>query len=273
MRWNYSMARQPGNINALDWYNQHGLKTMIATATNTEGGMFFQADERDKGMASSGIISIRSFIQLAAEKNIKGVLCTAWDDKSPHMENYWRGFIAAAEYSWSPNGRSLEEFDNAWLQREFGISMTDYRDFNAQLRRGSVLWYEALFRNGDLFSDDNALQSLTQVEHWLPPLEGREKKQFDYTTKLIDLPDLNSPGSWSLKYKDRLDRALVEVNNYKALSGRLKEVYNTSKRNRYYWELSRALYDLQITTPRLLLALKECDQNRNRTEKDGIGKR
>ena len=270
MRWNYSMARQPGNINALDWYNKQGLKSMIATATNTEGGMFFQADERDKGMASSGIISIRSFIQLAAEKNIKGVLCTAWDDKSPHMENYWRGFIASAEYSWSPNGRSLEEFDNAWLQREFGISMTDYKNFNTQLRKGSALWYEALFRNGDMFSDDNALQSLTQVEHWLPPLEGREKKQFDYTTKLIDLPDLNSPGSWSLKYKDRLDRALVEVNNYKTLSGRLEEVYNTSKRNRYYWELSLALYNLQITTPRILLALKECDQKDIDQKKTGL---
>jgi hypothetical protein len=242
---------------------------MIATATNLEGGMLFQADERNKGMASSGIISIRSFIQLATEKNIHGVLCTAWDDKSPHMENYWRGFIATAEYSWSPNGRTLEEYDNAWLQREFGISMPDYKDFSDRLRKGSVLRYEALFRNGDQFSDDNALQSLTQVEHWLPPLEGREKKQFDYTSKLIELPDVNSPGSWSLKYKDRLDRALVEVNNYKALSGRLAELNNTSKRNRYYWDLSLALYNLQITTPGLLLALKECDHAEIDKQKTG----
>ena len=34
MRWNYSMARQPGNIIALDWYQSRGLKAMIATATN-----------------------------------------------------------------------------------------------------------------------------------------------------------------------------------------------------------------------------------------------
>ena len=85
MRWNYSMARQPGNILALDWYKNRGLKAMIATATNAEGGMLFQADERDKGMSSSGIVTIQSFIKVAAEKNISGVLCTAWDDKiSPH---------------------------------------------------------------------------------------------------------------------------------------------------------------------------------------------
>lgn len=269
MRWNYSMARQSGNISALDWYKSHGLKAMIATATNTEGGMMFQEDERDQGMASTGIIAIQSFIQLAAERNISGMLFTAWDDKSPHMENYWRGFIAAAEYSWSPKGRTLEEYDNAWLQKEFGLNMPDFNSFYDQLRQGSVLWYEAFFRNGNLLGDDNALQSLSQLEHWLSPLEGMENKPFDYTSKLIELPNPNSPGAWSLKYKDRLDRSIAEVNNYKVVATRLAELYNTSKRNRYYWRLSLALYNLQITTPRLLLALKQCDNSDKAVRKAG----
>ena len=270
MRWNYSMARQPGNIKALEWYQSRGLQAMIATAANGEGGMLFQPEERDKGMASSGISPINSFIQLAAENNISGMLCTAWDDKSPHMENYWRGFVASAEYSWSPKGRTLEEYDKAWLQREFGISVPDYLSFNNQLRKGSVLWYEAFFKNGDLLSDENALQSLTQLEHWLKPLEGREKIRFDYTSKLIELPDLKSPGSWSQKYKDRLDRAVIEMNNYKNLSERLTELYNTSKRNRYYWSLSKALYDLQSNTPKILLALKEYDSGDKVQQQSGL---
>jgi hypothetical protein len=68
MRWNYSMANQPGNILALDWYKDHGLKAMIATATNAEGGMLFQSDERDKGMASSGIISIQELYTTGGKK-------------------------------------------------------------------------------------------------------------------------------------------------------------------------------------------------------------
>ena len=270
MRWNYSMARQPGNILALDWYKSRGLKAMVATNTNAEGGMLFQADEREKGISSSGIITIKSFIQLAAEKNISGMLCTAWDNKSPHMENYWRGFIAAAEYSWSPNGRTLEEYDNAWLQREFGISMPGYILFNNQLRRGSILWYEAFFKHGSLMDYENVLQSLPQIEHWLPPMEGREKNQFDYTSKLIELPDRNSPGFWSIKYKNRLDRALIEVDNYKTLSERFVELYNISKKNRYYWSLSIALYNLQITAPKLLLALKESDTADEGQKKSGF---
>ncbi|MBZ5855620.1 family 20 glycosylhydrolase [Flavihumibacter profundi] len=259
MRWNYSMARQPGNILALDWYRQHKLQAMVATATNAEGGMLFQADERNKGAASSGIVSIRSFIQMAAEKNISGMLCTAWDDKSPHMENYWRGFIAAAEYSWSPNGRSLEGFDEAWLQREFGLSLPGYTTLNEQLRAGSLLWYEALYKKGSLFDDENALQSMKQVEHWLPPSEGQENKQFDYTSKLIELPDKKSPGLWSEKYSDKLSRAESALKNYPELSQKLEDLQNNSRRNKYYWKLAGSLYKFQTETPRLLIALKHYD--------------
>ena len=59
--------------------------------------VLFQSDERDKGKSfGPGIISIQSLYNWLQKKKIGGMLCTAWDDKSPHMENYWRGFIAAA---------------------------------------------------------------------------------------------------------------------------------------------------------------------------------
>lgn len=270
MRWNYSMARQPGNIMALNWYQSRGLQAMIATATNGEGGMLFQPEERDKGIASSGISTINSFIKLAAERNISGVLCTAWDDKSPHMENYWRGFIASAEYSWSPEGRSLGEFDNAWLQREFGISMPDYLTFFDILRKGSVLWYEAYYKNGGRLDDESALQSLQRLEHWLPVLEGQEKIYFDYTSKLIELPDLKNPGTWSQKYNSRIERAQSEMNKHKEITEKLENICNISRRNRYYWSLSSALYNLQFTAPEILLALKDCDSADKNLQKAGL---
>ena len=63
---------------------------------------------------------IHVFIGLASELGIDGMLCTAWDDSSPHMETYWRGIIASAEFSWSPTKRNLQEYETAYLQREFG---------------------------------------------------------------------------------------------------------------------------------------------------------
>lgn len=272
MRWNYGMARQLGNILALDWYKSHGLQAMIATATNAEGGMLFQPDERDKGMASAGIIYIRSFIELAAKKNISGILCTAWDDKSPHMENYWRGFIASAEYSWNPQGRSLDEYDAAWLQRDFGLTMSSYKSFTDRLRKGSELWYEALFKKGNLFDDDNQLQSTKQLEHWLKPLEGQENKAFDYKKKLIELPDLKSPGNWSQQYKDKLAKSVNAMNDYPLLAAQLNALKYGSKRNRYYWKLSLSLYNFQSTTPNLLLALQQADSPDKAQQKAGMEK-
>jgi hexosaminidase len=270
MRWNYSVATQPGNLLALDWYHSRGLQAMIATATNGEGGMLFQPEERDKGSASTGLSAIRSFIRIAAERNIGGMLCTAWDDKSPHMENYWRGFIASAEYSWSPEGRSLEEYDTAWLQREFGLAMPDYLAFSDLLRKGSLLWYEAYYKTGGRLDDESTLQSLMRVEHWLPVLEGQEKVSFDYTSKLIELPDLTKPGTWSNKYKARLDKAAIEMKNHEAIVEKLDNLYSESSRNRYYWRLSSALYNLQFTAPEILLALKDCDTADQKLQKKGL---
>lgn len=51
----------------------------------------------------------------------------------------------------------------------------------------------------------------------------------------------------------------MEKNSYKVLSARLTDLYNKSKRNRYYWSLSLALYNLQSSVPDILLALNESD--------------
>ena len=261
MRWNYSMARQPGNISALDWYQSRGLKAMIATATNSGGELMFPEDQRDKGLTSFGVLSIQSFIQLAAAKQIDGMLCTAWDDASPHMENYWHGFIAAAEYSWFPTGRTPDEYDAAWLQKEFGIAMPGYLKLSEALQEGSQLWYEAFFKNGSRINEENALQGLSQVEHWLPPLDGQENRKVDCAALLIDLPKLDSPGNWTLKYKDRLTKSAIEITQCPAVLAQLKTLYNTSRKNRYHWQLAIAMYEFQMTTPRLMAALKQVDNS------------
>jgi hypothetical protein len=121
-----------------------------------------------------------------------------------------------------------------------------------------------------MLDEDNTLLSLPQMEHWLPPVEGREKIQFDYTSKLIELPDLKSPGAWSRKYKDLTDRALAEKNAYNELSGRLKELHDKSIRNRYYWDLSLAIYNLQSSVPGLILALKKSDSTDKTQQLAGI---
>ena len=272
MRWNYSMARQPGNIFALDWYRNHGLKAMIATAVQSGPAALFPFDERGTGVSLRGIAAIRSFIQLAAEKDIDGMLCTAWDDRSPHMETYWRGLIASAEYSWSPDGRTLDEYDIAYLQREYGIFMPDYANLYGMLREAAVFWEKAFNREGGRMDMSNALLNLPGLAHWLSPKEQKMPGKTDFTDRLIELPDLQKPGSWSKKYEQRLSEAVLIIDQYQHTSKVLDSLYNCSERNRYHWEVFSAINDFQITAPRLLLALQQCDVDSKAQQLVGVKK-
>lgn len=269
MRWNYSMARQPGNILTLDWYQKHGLKVMVATAGQTVATLF-PYDDRSSETMSIGIPAIRSFIELGGEKKTEGMLCTAWDDRSPHFETYWRGFIASAEYSWSLNGRTPEEFDIAWMQREFATSIPDYKFFYGILREAAEFWEGALNKSGSRVDIENALLNLPGLGHWMPPNEPGEPEKTDFTDRLIELPNMKNPGSWSEKYAGRLYRAKQVIKDYQLTSRTLKDLYNNSKRNRYHWEVFSALNDFQVTAPYLLLALQQCDTTDPQGKKAGI---
>lgn len=222
MRWNYTLARQEGNIRALDWFRERGLPVMIGTAAQNTSMLIPLADRVDV---------TRSFVGLAAERELLGLLSTAWDDASPHMETYWRGFVAAGEFGWSPEGRTLEEYERAYLQRAFGPEWVGATDLYKDLSDACVFW-------------DLALR------------QGTSRRR---DPKVIDLPDLATPGAWSQKHEERLDRAQQEVEQYARVAPQLGELTKKARRNRYHLELLAAINDFQVTASHLLLALKACD--------------
>jgi hexosaminidase len=253
MRWDYSTARQPGNLRALDWYRDHGLKVMIATAAQAMSALFPESARtlhiRSSEFRDDRVRTIQSFVQVAAEKGIDGHLCTAWDDSSPHFETYWRGLIASAEYGWSPTGRSLDEYMTAYLQREFGPECSDANGLAAQLYLGTEFWRWGLFF-------DNA-----ERVHTIPP----EKEQ-----KLIDVPDLTSPGAWSRRHVERLSIAQQEVMRHDRLAVQLADLIRKARRNRYCLQVFAATNDFQVMPARLLLALQASDVADSRQQQVGM---
>lgn len=222
MRWNYTLARQQGNIRALEWFKKRRLKAWIATAAQNVHPLLPQDDR---------VNIIQSFIKLADEKRIDGMLCTAWDDSSPHMETYWRGLIASGEFSWNPDGRSLEEYEKAYLQREFGPECTNATGLYAELFKAVSFWNRAFLT------------------------EGRRSREY----KLLDLPDPEAPGQWSLKHIERINSAREEIKRYVKVKMQLEELIRKARRNRYHLELLSAINDFQFTNARLLTALENCD--------------
>lgn len=273
MRWNYSIPDLPGNIKVLDWYLEHGLKAMAATAVQSGQAALFPRDDRGGGLSSKGTPAIRRFAQLSAEKKLEGILCTAWDDRSLHMETYWLGFIASAEYSWSPNKRPLGEFDLAYLHREYGATIPDYANLYGKLREAALFWEVALTREGNRMEQRNALLVLPGISHGLPPGEtGVKQRQIDFTSHVIELPDLENPGSWRKIYQGRLDKAKTILAEYKNTSGLLSKLSINSKKNRYHWEVFTAINNFQVTAPKLLLALEEVDTADKKQQKNGFRK-
>ncbi len=272
MRWNYSTGTQAGNIRALDFYRKNNLGVMIATAAQSGPAALFPFDDRDGEVSARGIPAIKSFIELSAERGIDGMLCTAWDARSLHPETMWRGYIASAQYSWNPGSMSLDEYDEVYLQKEYGTSNPDYGSLYLWLRDATMYWEGVFNRTHDRLHVSNALLPLPGIGHELTPEESRRlrTKKVDYTQKLIELPDPENPGEWTQKYADRLEEAERLMRGYPGIARQLNELYLTSRYNRYHWEVFQALNDFQITAPRLMLALKECDVKRTGARERGM---
>ena len=270
MHWNYQSCRQPGNERALEWLTNHNLNTMISTAAQSSHAALFPFDDRTGKMSDHGLTAIQSSIQLAHKKGVDGVLTTGWDDRSPHMETYWRGFIASAEYSWNTKGRNLDEYQLAYMQREFGPNAT-FTDLYLQLRDAAHFWETSLVRKGNRMDNENALFELPGIAHWVRE-DGRKDIEYqkNYEDIVIELPDLSSPGDWTKKYKTRLDDAEKQYNIYKSTKMQLDDLYKVSIRNQYHWRLYSALNNFQITAPNLLLVLKQCDVDENDSREKGF---
>ncbi len=233
MRWNYGSPLVEGNVRTLQWYAEHGLRAMAATAAQTT----WPIHPRN----GSNAVPISDFNRLTAEYGLEGILCTAWDDSSPHMEFYWRGWIAHAEYAWSPEGRSIEAFNAAYGQRRFGpagaeLAPAIHTGLEAALNAGDTILREERGRRGPF-----------------PTLA-------DAVAVALMMPDPARPGAWSERHAERLSRARAELVRYEETRGQIAELLRRSTRGRYALRLMDALHEVQACSWRLLSATAACDE-------------
>lgn len=231
MRWNYGDPTKPAHKRLLNWYQEKGLPVMAATAASSGDSPFMPREHTKSGY-------IKSFCQLTAENKLQGVLATAWDDGSPHLETVWRGLIALGEFSWNPDGREISDFIEAHGQREFGF----------EAGKGKMNFLQELEKS--FFFFDGALVK-----------SGRRNPAWGVTAfTLIDLPDKNHRGLWSEKYSDKIKRAQEEDIRYEEIKKGLAEAKAEALRNRYTLNVYEQNNNLQNFPVKLLLALYHYDQ-------------
>lgn len=228
MRWHYEDPTILPHLKVLDWYKNKGLKVMAATAASDGGCPFMPRD-------NSRALNIKNFSSLVVQNNLIGILATAWDDGSPHLETVFRGFIAQGEYGWNPSTRSVNDFKKAHAQREYGF-VNDELDFL------DLLEEQAFYFDGLL------------VE------QGRRNPSWQVTDfTLIDLPDRLAPGTWSNKYALKIDSAKTMINRYKLIKEGVNVATKNARDNRYTLQIYEQNNELFQYPALLLLALNQFD--------------
>lgn len=238
MRWNYFYPKLAGNQLAIDWFEEHDLNVMAATAAQTVSAMLPRNN--------SNFQAIKDFCQLTSEKKMNGILCTIWDDCSPHLETVWRGLYDFAYFSWNYQDVSTETthalFRHRFYSPELEPSSFGFQD---QLEKALAFWDTALISEGD-------------------------RTHYHKAFKLIDLPQSNKKGEWCLKYKEKISLAQNTVIQYKLIKAEIAKALELSLRNTYSIEVFNQINELQVYPSNLLVLLEQYD-NADAPDKKKVG--
>ena len=227
MRWNYGSQGAWGNKAALDWYKSRNLHAMAATAAQTNWMLLPRGN--------SNIEAIKGFCKITIDKSLDGILCTTWEDASPHSETFQRGFNFFGLYSWSGETVSSEEANVIFRHRFYGPALSHSTfEFQNQLEESIDFWENALIDQGD---------------------RNKSRRPFE----LMTLPDRNIPGEWRKKYKDRLTLARQAMKQYSETRAKIAQVSALAIRNRYHLELMNQINELQVYPAKLILLLEKFD--------------
>jgi hypothetical protein len=179
---------------------------------------------------------IRDFCRIAAEKKLEGILCTSWDDCSPHLETVWRGYYDFAGLSWHYADMPVAEAHAAFRHRFYAPALGDAAfEFQDGLESALDFWETALIDKG-------------------------HRNNYPQTIDLIALPDPARPGAWRKQYGGRLARAKAEMVRYDSVGSRITKARHLVRRNEYALTLLEELNRLQIYPATLLLRLEAYDQ-------------
>lgn len=175
------------------------------------------------------------------------MLCTLWDDSSPHFETFWRGLYYYASLSWNYEDIDPANSQMVFRHRFYAPELSDVAfEFQDQLEQALNFW-------------DNALLNKGRRTHYFMNVE------------FISLPETGKPGVWSEKYKEKISRAKTETERYKTIKEKIEKAGILARRNFYSLALMNQINELQIYPSYLLISLEKYDRATNTTDKDKAG--
>ena len=240
MRWNYFSPWAEGNLKTIDWYKENNLKIMGATAGQTRWILMPQNE--------SNIESIKSFSLTSVSKKLDGLLLTLWDDDSPHFELYKRGIYAFAEYTWSGNDSSIEDFKSKFRHRFFSPTLKNQNfefidDLEIPVRDWANLFVKEKKHRNQITKSDSPLES-----------------------HIIDLPDINKPGEWNLKFNKKIFIAKKHILDLKKILEKINAQKIKTIRGNYALQVYEQVAKLALFSYKTFIDISNFDNGKNDVE-------
>jgi hypothetical protein len=183
----------------------------------------------------SNINAIKSFCRVASEQKMDGILCTVWDDASPHFETVWRGLYHFAAYSWNYSNDKVEDANSLFRQRFYGAALADsVHEFQNELEHALGFWETALLEKGHRYN-------------------------FPDSIHLISFPENGRSGEWKRRHAARLAKAKAELLRYEKIRNKIAKAKLLATRNGYSLDLFQQVNELQVYPSKLLLLLAAYD--------------
>ncbi len=164
-----------------------------------------------KGVANKGIYSTEIEVENALQRSYNevsraatsgvfdGMINTSWDDSGLHNQAWMLSFINSAEYSWSGNNPSLEEFGEKFFLNYYGNNSSNMKELYTLLTKAGYYYYKSFERRvwhyGDIgkthLPDMPRGDNLEYDEFWNREYAGKinesneQLKQIDRAAQII----------------------------------------------------------------------------------------
>ncbi len=166
-----------------------------------------------------------------------GSITTSWDDSGLHNQCWMPRFICAAEFSWNPAERDMDDWAEIYFNRYFGTESNNLAELFKLLMESSQFYYQTLQRG---------------VWHW-------------YNLGKVHLPDLprgdlEYNNYWRVRYRDLTTQALVELQNIERATTIIEKNLAADTKHKYDLEICRVNADLLKHNARLFIMLAELEE-------------
>ncbi|MCD4711556.1 MAG: family 20 glycosylhydrolase, partial [Bacteroidales bacterium] len=167
-----------------------------------------------------------------------GMINTSWDDSGLHNQMWMMSFINSAEWSWSGNNPSLEEFTNKFFLNYYGEVSTDMRELYLLLNKAGYYYYKTFERRVWHYGDVGKTH--------LPVLPRGDNLEYDEY--------------WNREYAAKIEESREQIKQMDRAMEIIRANQQTGIKNSYDLELFTTIADLVSHTCNTYLALSELER-------------